>query len=77
MDGDSVPEHEHPMMHHRRRHMARANAPGGFAYFLGFLASLIYYIQTATSFGVGLLGVLKAFFWPAFLVYSVLRYVHA
>jgi hypothetical protein len=49
---------------------------GGFAYFLGWLASVIYFIQHATSFGDGILGILKAFIWPLFLVYKVLEFFH-
>lgn len=46
-------------------------------YFLGFLGAVIYYIQTATGFWNGTLGVLKALVWPAFLVYEVLKFVGA
>lgn len=44
----------------------------GFAYLLGFLGAAVYYIQQAASFGDGILGVLKALVWPAFLVYHLL-----
>ena len=47
------------------------------AYGLGFLGALVYYIQTATDFAAGLLGVVKAIFWPGFLVYGLLQHVHA
>lgn len=46
-----------------------------FMYFLGFIGALVYYIQNAASFWEGLLGILKALFWPAFLVYKVLEYL--
>lgn len=39
-------------------------------YFLGFIGSAIYFISTATGFWEGVLGVLKSFVWPAFLVYE-------
>ena len=42
-------------------------------YGLGFIGSAIYYITTATSFWMGVLGVLKAIVWPAFLVYGLLK----
>lgn len=45
---------------------------GGGAYFLGFLGALVFYIQQASTFGEGLLGILKALVWPAFLVYGLL-----
>jgi len=44
----------------------------GGIYFLGFIGSAIYYIQTATSFSAGVFGFLKALVWPAFLVYKLL-----
>ncbi len=46
----------------------------GGVYFLGFIGAAIYYIQTATSFWYGVLGILKAIIWPAFLVYKLLGF---
>ncbi|MFT4309040.1 MAG: hypothetical protein ACMXYL_00975 [Candidatus Woesearchaeota archaeon] len=46
-------------------------------YGLGFLGAAIYYISTATSFWMGVLGVLKALLWPGFLVYELLRMLGA
>lgn len=45
----------------------------GAVYGLGLIGAMIYYISTATGFWVGVLGFLKAFVWPAFLVYEALR----
>jgi len=42
-------------------------------YGLAFIGALVYYIQHATSFWMGVLGVIKAVFWPAMLVYKVLE----
>jgi len=39
-------------------------------YFLGFVGSAIYFISHASGFWDGVLGVLKAIVWPAFLVYE-------
>jgi len=50
---------------------------GGGAYFLGFIGAAVYYIQTATGFWNGVLGLLKAIVWPAFLVYELLRFLVA
>jgi len=52
-------------------------ACGGAVYGLGFIGAVIYYISTATSFWVGVLGVLKALVWPAFLVFELLKYLGA
>lgn len=45
---------------------------GGAVYFLGFVGAVIYYIQAATGFWDGVLGILKAIVWPAFVVYHLL-----
>ena len=52
-------------------------ACGGGIYFLGFLGAVIYYIQQASSFWMGVLGILKAIVWPAFLVYELLKFLVA
>jgi len=44
----------------------------GSVYGLGFIGALVYYIQAATGFWSGVLGVLKAVVWPAFLIYKLL-----
>lgn len=43
-------------------------------YGLGFLGALVYFIQHASSFWMGVLGILKALIWPALLIYSALGY---
>ena len=48
---------------------------GGAIYCFGFIGAAIYYISTATSFWNGVLGLLKAIVWPAFLVYEVLKFL--
>lgn len=52
-------------------------ACGGAFYGLGFIGAVIYYIQTASGFWVGVLGVLKALVWPAFFVYEILKFLGA
>jgi hypothetical protein len=44
-------------------------------YGLGFIGAAIYYIMAATTFWGGVIGVLKAIVWPAFLVFEWLRYL--
>ncbi|HKX18605.1 MAG TPA: hypothetical protein VJT33_11395 [bacterium] len=39
---------------------------------MGFIGAAVYYIQHAATFGAGVLGLLKAIVWPAFLIYRVL-----
>lgn len=46
---------------------------GGAVYGLGFIGAAIYYISTASGFWMGVLGVLKALVWPAFLIYYLFQ----
>lgn len=50
---------------------------GGAIYGLGFIGSAIYYISTATTFWMGVLGFLKAIVWPVFLVLESLKFLGA
>jgi hypothetical protein len=43
----------------------------GAVYGLGLIGALVYYFQNAESFWEGVLGLLKAFVWPAMLVYKL------
>jgi hypothetical protein len=54
----------------RRARGGKASGCG--VYGLGIIGALVYYIGHATTFGVGVVGVFKAIFWPAFLVYHVI-----
>jgi hypothetical protein len=49
------------------------NSSSNAVYGLGFIGAAIYYIAAATSFWAGVLGILKAIVWPAFLVYEALK----
>jgi len=44
-------------------------------YGLGLIGALVYYIQAADGFWGGVLGVLKAIVWPAFVVYDLLQFL--
>lgn len=55
----------------------KANACGGWGYFLGFIGAAIYYISNASGFWMGVLGFLKALVWPAFLVFELLKFLGA
>lgn len=57
--------------------MSMKGSCGGCGYGLGVLGAAIYYIGIAGSFWVGVLGVLKALVWPAFLVFELLKFVGA
>ncbi len=49
---------------------------GNAVYGLGFIGAAVYFIGHATSFGLGVLGFLKALVWPALLVYKVLELLY-
>jgi hypothetical protein len=58
--------------------MTFKNGPAGVSsavYGLGFIGALVYYIQHATSFWGGVLGILYAMVWPAMLVYKLLEFL--
>lgn len=50
---------------------------GGGLYCVGMIGAAVYYVGAATSFWMGVLGLLKACFWPAFLVYEALKLLGA
>lgn len=52
----------------KRKHKGGASEA---VYGLGLIGALIYYIQHAPTFLAGILGVLKAIVWPAFLIYKL------
>ena len=49
------------------------NAGGGAIYGLGIIGAAIYYIQHATTIAAGIIGIIKAIFWPAVILYRVLE----
>jgi hypothetical protein len=51
------------------------SAPAGAVYCFGLIGAAIFYISQATGFWIGVLGVLKAIVWPAFLVYEAMKYL--
>ena len=57
----------------RRRWRGEGAGGGNAVYGLGFIGALIYFLQHASSFGMGVLGILKALVWPVLLVYKALE----
>lgn len=55
----------------------RCHSSTGGIYGLGMFGALVYYISTAGSFWLGVLGVLKSLVWPAFLIYEALKFLGA
>ena len=50
------------------------NPAGGAVYGLGLIGAAIYFISTAASFWLGVLGFLKAIVWPVFLVLEAFKF---
>lgn len=48
---------------------------GEAVYFIGLIGAAIYYIQNAGNLGEGLIGLLKALVWPAFLIHRLLGFL--
>lgn len=53
------------------------NGGGGIVYGMGFIGAVIYFIQQADGFWVGVLGVLQAIIWPVIVVYKALQSLFA
>ena len=60
--------------HSSRRCMCGGGTSGAI-YCFAVLGAAIYFIQQATSFWGGVLGVLKAIVWPALLIYKLLEFL--
>lgn len=54
-----------------KRKSIQVNSSGPI-YFFGAVGAAVYYISTAGDFWAGVVGILKAIVWPAFLVFEAL-----
>jgi len=54
---------------------AKKSASSNTIYGIGCIGAIIYFISHATSFWMGVLGVLKAIVWPAILVYEGFKFI--
>jgi hypothetical protein len=50
-------------------------ASGGVVYGFGLIGAAVFFIGKATTFGAGVLGLLKAIVWPAVLVYEAFKFL--
>ncbi|HUC87427.1 MAG TPA: hypothetical protein VMR75_03885 [Candidatus Saccharimonadales bacterium] len=57
------------------KHLRMKGGSSSAVYGLGFIGALVYYIQHAATFGMGVLGFLKALVWPALLIYKLLAFL--
>ncbi len=47
----------------------------GAIYGMAVIGAAVYYVQHAATFWAGVLGIVKAIFWPAVVIYHVLGYM--
>ncbi|HHV84454.1 MAG TPA: hypothetical protein GXX42_01370 [Petrimonas sp.] len=58
------------------KRMQKSGSAGDAVYGLGMIGAAVWYISSATTFWMGVLGFLKALVWPAFLVYEAFKALH-
>ncbi|HUX22697.1 MAG TPA: hypothetical protein VMW69_15790 [Spirochaetia bacterium] len=63
-------------MANERGGSARNTGLFGGSYGLTIIGAAVYFIGHAGSFWLGVLGLLKALVWPAFVIYKVLELLH-
>ena len=72
MTTESTPiEQEHP-----KQKTIRTSGASEAVYGLGMIGAWVYYISHAATFWIGLFGIVKGIFWPALLVYELLKFLH-
>lgn len=58
------------------KHTSHCSHGGGNAiYGLGVVGALFYFLQSATNLGAVIVGIGKAVFWPAILMFKLLTYL--
>lgn len=60
---------------YERNNSMKDNGAFGGIYGLAFIGAAVYFIQHAVTFWGGVLGLIKAVFWPAILMYKLLEYL--
>jgi hypothetical protein len=75
LDGQVTHEDGDAMNDRNRRWSNRGRGGGDAVYGLGLIGALVYYIQAADGFWSGVLGILKALVWPAFVIYDLLGFL--
>lgn len=63
-------------MNDQRRRTASAPGGGGAVFGLGLIGAMVWFWQQADGFGEHVVGILKAFVWPAFLIFDAFKALH-
>ena len=61
--------------HHDCHCYGQTQVGSGAIYGMGVIGALFYFLQNATSFGLVMVGIGKAIFWPAILMFELLSYL--
>lgn len=57
----------------KNKKVSSAHGTSGALYFVGFIGSLVYWLQAAVGFGAVITAILKSLVWPAYIVYKLLE----
>ena len=60
-------------MRHPKQKVIYRNGASEAVYGLGLIGAWVYFLSHATTFWIGVLGILKGIVWPAMLVYELLK----
>lgn len=60
----------------REKKVVYRNAGSAPIYGFGVIGAWVYYLGQATTFWMGVLGIVKGIFWPAMLIYELLKYLN-
>lgn len=61
---------------YHRPKVIRQSGASEAVYGLGLIGAWVYFLSHATTFWLGVLGILKGFVWPAILVYETLKFLN-
>ncbi len=62
-------------MKEKIRYVTEKSGGGDAVYGLGMIGAFVYYMQSATTFGSVVLGILKAIVWPAFVIHALMKFL--
>jgi len=57
----------------KNKKMNSSHGTSGALYFVGFIGSVVYWMQAAVGFGAVVTALLKSLVWPAYVVYKLLE----
>jgi hypothetical protein len=58
-----------------KNHQCCGHGQSNAIYGLSVVGALFYFLQGATTFGLIVMGIVKAVFWPAILMFELLSYL--